>query len=265
MVDHQKFLIKQATDLDDFKNKQASDLKDIIQVLLIKQSTDLHEFKNKQDVDLRSANDANEKAKAEFEGMLAAMGARAAYDRDMPPPKPIRDEVLMAMQDPDVNGARMAFVAYVDEVMGGALVPTNYYDKVLGHALMAIGKDVNEKTSGGTKQNAKILRLVELYCAFVDALAPFQPDDDELRSDAPRLPWEDTSDKTAKVFYYLQGSGGYWISNGSKLREMLVVAAAAAADADADANANANANANADANANANVVFAGIPPTIIKV
>ena len=227
MAEHQKFLIKQAKDLDDFKNSQASELKDILQEMLIKQSTDLHEFKNKQDAELKSANDDVEKAKAELEGMMVfmkeAFEARAAYDRDRPPSKPIRDEVLTAMQRPDVNGARMAFVQYVDEVMGGKLVPTNYYDQVLGYALTVVGNDFE---SGGTKQ--KILRLVELYCAFIDVLAPFQPTDDELSSDAPRLPWEDTSDKTGKVFYFLQGSGGYWISNGSELREMLVIAAAAA-------------------------------------
>ena len=231
MADHQKFLMKQATDLYEFKNKQASDLKDVIQELLIKQSTDLHEFTNKQDADLKSENDAVEKAEAELQGMVAAMkeaiGARVAYDRDMPPPKPIRDEVLTAMERADVNGTRAAFLAYVDEVTGGALIPTNYYDQVLGHALQAVAKDFESEGANVQDAQRKIARLAELYCAFVDVLAPFQPDDDDLRPDVPRLPWEDTSDKAGKVFYFLQGSGGYWISNGSELREMIAAAAAA--------------------------------------
>ena len=65
-----------------------------------------------------------------------------------------------------------------------------------------------------------MVRLVELYCVFVDSLAPFQPDAESLRhaDEAPKLPWEDSECTEGKVFYYIPSCGGYWVEGSDKFR-----------------------------------------------
>lgn len=200
------------------------------------QSTDLAALKNRQATELAAAEADVEKAEADVAAMVAdlkaAVEARSAYDRDHPdPPKPLREEVLTAMRREDVDGARRAFLAYVGEVTSDRLIPTNYYDQVLGVAVSAL---MDDETADRGAFVRKLARLAELYLAFVDALAPYQPDAEDVssRKDVPRLPWEaDVEDTTCKVFYFLEGSGGYWISRGDELRGVVTALAASGQDA----------------------------------
>ena len=223
-----KFSEAQSTDLAALKNKQATELKDAIQQLLVSQAIELAAFDVKQRSDLAAAEADAEKAEADVAAMIAdlkaAVEARSAYDRDHPDqPKPLREEVLTAMRREDVAGARSAFLAYVGEVTSDRLIPTNYYDQVLGVAVSAL-KDETDRDAFVRK----LSRLAELYLAFVDALAPYQPDPEDIssRKDVPRLPWEaDIEDTACKVFYFLEGSGGYWISRGDELRSVVALTA----------------------------------------
>ena len=215
-----KFSEAQSSDLAAFKNKQASDLKDAVQQLLVEQATDQSAFEAKQRADLVVAEANVDKSEADLAAMVAglkaAMEARATYDRAHPEREPLREEVLTAMRRPKVDGARRAFLAYVDEVTSDALIPTNYYDQVLGVAVSAL-KDETDRDAFARK----LSRLTELYLAFVDALAPYQPDAEDVSfiMNKPRLPWEaDLCDTAGKVFYFIEGSGGYWISRGDELR-----------------------------------------------
>ena len=141
-----------------------------------------------------------------------AMAARAVYDREHPM-APLPDSVLTALERPEIEAARVAFLDYVSEATHNQTFPTNYYDKVLLGAIRAVSGEPN-----------KVVRLFELYCDFVDALAPFQPDAATVRAAAaaPKLPWDDDIDNTAgKVFYFVPCSGGYWVEGGDTFREML--------------------------------------------
>jgi hypothetical protein len=233
-----KFSKTQVFDLAAFKNTQASHLKDTIQRMLVEQAIELGAFEAKQRADLVAAEADVARADAElaalFDGFTVAMEARSAYERDHPEPKPLRDEVLTAMRRPEVEGARRAFIDYVREVTRDKLIPTNYYDQVLCVAIMSVQEGEPELSQSAV---AKVARLVELYLEFVEALAPYQPDAEDVRvsNSAPNLPWEcDVGETSDKVFYFLEGSGGYWISRGDAFRGVIAAAAAAAPSATDD-------------------------------
>jgi hypothetical protein len=148
----------------------------------------------------------------------------------------LSDEILGALERPEVDGARVAFLEYVGEVTGGKMFPTNYYDNVLAGAIRAViarrAEEEKAETSEDTKavgarRVAKMLgevrRLLELYRAFVEALLPFQPDAATTAClavvagtgspfSAPVAP--------GSVFYVAPGSGGYWVQSVAQVDAM---------------------------------------------
>ena len=148
--------------------------------------------------------------------------------------RPLPDAVLTAMERPDVKAARLAFLGFVDEATDGAMLPSHHYDMVLLGAIRHVTAALRTgpvSVDRTVDKAIKLVGLVELYCAFVDALAPFQPDASAFGSapsapSAPTLPWEDTDDdcgcrQDGKVFYFLPGFGGYWVEGSGKFRTML--------------------------------------------
>jgi hypothetical protein len=147
----------------------------------------------------------------------------------------LSDEILGALERPEVDGARVAFLEYVGEVTGGKMFPTNYYDNVLAGAIRAVIKrraeeekaETSEDTkAGGARRVAKMLgevrRLLELYRAFVEALLPFQPD---AATTACAVAAGKSSPFSApvppgSVFYFAPGSGGYWVQSVAQVDAM---------------------------------------------
>jgi hypothetical protein len=147
----------------------------------------------------------------------------------------LSDEILGALERPEVDGARVAFLEYVHEVSGGQLFPTNYYDQVLAGAVRAViarrAEEEKAETSedtkaGGARRVAKMLgevrRLLELYRAFVEALLPFQPD---AATTACAMAAGKSSPFSApvppgSVFYVAPGSGGYWVQSVAQVDAM---------------------------------------------
>lgn len=238
----QKLEEAQSAELEAFKQKQATDLKELIQETLIKQAAELRAFEQKLEAELKAAKDEIE---ARLAAMRASVDAHDAYYRDRPPPKPLSEEVRTAMRRPEVEGARVAFLEYVREVTGDALIPTNYYDQVLSVALSCVvASSSSPESPAYSASGERALKLVELYCAFVDALLPYQPDAESLPPpDAPRLPWESdagaaSSAASGKVFYYCEGIGGYWVDDGRELRSAIEAAVEAAAAGNGKGNDN---------------------------
>ena len=138
----------------------------------------------------------------------------AAFAKDHPA-EPLHDAVLTAMERPEVDTARVAFLNYVAEVTGDRMFPTNYYDTVLFGALRVVASNRPSNLEAA-------YRLVELYCSFVDALAPYQPDAEAV-SATGTMPW-DAENTDGKVFYFVPCSGGYWVEGSTKFRGMLASA-----------------------------------------
>ena len=120
----------------------------------------------------------------------------------------LKEKVTSAMRRPEVEAARGAFLDFVAEVTSNKVIPTNYYDTVLGIAIGSLEEPTCWKTMDTYSYSYKMIRLIDLYLAFVDAIVPYQPDAGETDED-------DISDK---VFYFIEGSGGYWISRGNYYR-----------------------------------------------
>lgn len=138
--------------------------------------------------------------------LMDVMAEAKKYEDEHGPPPEIPDNVLGAMERPEVNGARMAFLDYVAEVTGGQLFPTNYYDQVLAGAVRSL------RRSGRFDQGVAD-RLLHLYCAFVESLLPFQPSAEAVQAskNRPALPWNAPPPNAGDVFYFIPSSGGYWI------------------------------------------------------
>lgn len=117
-----------------------------------------------------------------------------------------------AFQDPEVVKAFGA----LDALCGNASF-TNYADARFLHAV----KD--SITDAGVDED-RIRRLVDAYEVFLDALEPHQPSADliekssaELRASGGgesfmhSLPDPAREVEAGKMFYFVEGSGGYWV------------------------------------------------------
>jgi hypothetical protein len=121
---------------------------------------------------------------------------------------------LAAFDHPEVVGALRAFQEErVDELAQGACFPTNYYDRVLDCATRWLAE------RGAAKRD--VAHLTELYCAFVDTLAPYQPHPAVVREwNKARLPWDPPPPMRGDVFYFLPGSGGYWVKGRAAVEKL---------------------------------------------
>jgi hypothetical protein len=119
----------------------------------------------------------------------------------------ISDEVENALARDEIMTARLAFLDYVKVATGGVMFWTNYYDQVINGAIKAVAG-----TPPSSERVDKIVKLIELYCAFIDTLIPYQPD---------RKDFQGLGDLEGKVYYYVPQSGGYWVDGSRKYREML--------------------------------------------
>jgi hypothetical protein len=157
-------------------------------------------------------------ANMEFEAFKEYMEIQRA--RDHPPFR--TEELMTAMLRPEVEAARCAFLNFVAKVTSNKVIPTNYYDEVLGVAIASIEDPTTDDSIAMNTFSQKLIRLIELYLAFVDTLVPFQPGEEVIRAimDKPMFPWEvEKDDITFKVFYFIEGCGGYWITRGDNFRD----------------------------------------------
>lgn len=131
--------------------------------------------------------------------------------------KTISDDVLSAMERPEINDIRIKFLKYVAEITNKEIFPTNYYDQVLMGAVSSMVKSRNAN-------NENVGRLVDIYCEFVDALIPFQPSPEcvSQAANAPRAPWDAPLPNTGSIFYFIPCSGGYWVENSANIRKTFV-------------------------------------------
>ncbi len=105
----------------------------------------------------------------------------------------------------------------VDRLTPGEVVSaSNYADERLVATLMSLAK------RGGLSVPIAD-ELLTAYSAFLDALTPFQPSPEYVAEAArqPSGPWDAPlpSSGDDRMFYFLPGAGGYWVSGKRAVSE----------------------------------------------
>lgn len=125
-----------------------------------------------------------------------------------------------AFYEPKVRAARSELYGALEAMCPGTKnTVTNYVD-VLTIVALQRWCDPNDdgdelqvrpdaRTSTAFRQALQALERA--YGAYMDALAPYQPSPDMV-NDGPLAPWIAPPPAPGSVFYFLPGSGGYWVA-----------------------------------------------------
>lgn len=132
-----------------------------------------------------------------------------------------------AFDDPVV---RDAFAALTEACGGMERCATNYADGRVVQAMHALCASVKQGAIDPATAEKKVFETLDAYDDFLVALQPYQPsrealdeqskgraraiaatDDDFLRSFHESVPDPAAEAEAGKVFYFLPGSGGYWV------------------------------------------------------
>ena len=125
----------------------------------------------------------------------------------------------IAFDDPIVKASWIALSKVINHHTSGELVTVSNY------ADMKVSATIEALQARGLLTAAIIDELVLVYSEFVDALTPFQPSPEFLAEAAqqPSRPWDMPlpPPDEGEVFYFLPGSGGYWVCGKHIIRDEL--------------------------------------------